>query len=453
MTYRLLRDNKESGPFSEEEMIAKGFKPYDLIWVEGKSAGWRYPSEIPVFKSFAPVVEEQPYDRFYKKQPPQKLFSEERNSHNSYTSFQTKSNDTFYQQQPIAASARVTPLPDYTAPPSPQKLPGRHIHVTLPSGNTVNLNTLVAKKENYQPRDNANAAVNKVPAMADTKQPGFSESIYETTRPVIKESVTPIAPLTDGYNDRPVQLHQPVAAWSWSLIAAAFIGIATLVGLGIMIGLSINRDKHDLAFNQALSNKSAVKHVQAESTIQQKTAGTITDQPATVANETLQSNSATGKELVQNAVVKRTLVPENSDLKEVKKLPEEKTATQNAKPLSNPDEPVLPAKSQPVVINVEKALSLTSNDFKTGAFGGISGLKYTLFNGSKLPLESVEVEVDYIQANNKIYKTEKILFKDIAAGARVTIDAPASTRGVKITSRITKVNPKETPMANTTAKS
>src|SRR5664279_2721852 len=70
--YRLLRDNKESGPYTQEEMIAKGFKPYDLIWVEGKSAGWRYPSEIPELKSFAPVIEEQPYDRFYKKPAQQK---------------------------------------------------------------------------------------------------------------------------------------------------------------------------------------------------------------------------------------------------------------------------------------------------------------------------------------------------------------------------------------------
>ena len=67
--YRLLRDNKESGPYSEEEMIAKGFKPYDLLWAEGKSAGWQYPSEIASFKKYAPIVEEQPYDRFYKKQP------------------------------------------------------------------------------------------------------------------------------------------------------------------------------------------------------------------------------------------------------------------------------------------------------------------------------------------------------------------------------------------------
>src|SRR6185436_16850560 len=65
--YLLLRDNKQTGPYSKEEIIAKGFKPYDLIWVEGKSAGWRYPGELPEFTAYAPMVEEQPFDRFFKK--------------------------------------------------------------------------------------------------------------------------------------------------------------------------------------------------------------------------------------------------------------------------------------------------------------------------------------------------------------------------------------------------
>lgn len=65
--YRLLRSNKESGPYSAEELIAMGLKAYDLIWIEGRSAAWRYPSEIEALKDFAPPVEEQPFDRFYKK--------------------------------------------------------------------------------------------------------------------------------------------------------------------------------------------------------------------------------------------------------------------------------------------------------------------------------------------------------------------------------------------------
>lgn len=65
--YRLLRNNKETGPYSAEELIKTGFKKYDLIWLDGKSAAWRYPGELPEFAQHAPIIEEQPFDRFYKR--------------------------------------------------------------------------------------------------------------------------------------------------------------------------------------------------------------------------------------------------------------------------------------------------------------------------------------------------------------------------------------------------
>src|SRR5688572_14620066 len=66
-SYLLLRNNTKSGPLGLNELLQFGLKPYDLVWVEGKSAAWRYPSEIEELKPYAPAVEEQPYDRFFKK--------------------------------------------------------------------------------------------------------------------------------------------------------------------------------------------------------------------------------------------------------------------------------------------------------------------------------------------------------------------------------------------------
>src|SRR3954469_16777336 len=74
-TYLLLRNNKNFGPYSLEALIQLGLKPYDLVWVEGRSAAWRYPSEVDDLKFYAPVVEEEPFDRFYKK--PAELKAEE----------------------------------------------------------------------------------------------------------------------------------------------------------------------------------------------------------------------------------------------------------------------------------------------------------------------------------------------------------------------------------------
>lgn len=50
--YLLLRDNKQTGPYTLEQLLKMNLKPVDLIWVEGKSCGWSYPSEIRELKFF-----------------------------------------------------------------------------------------------------------------------------------------------------------------------------------------------------------------------------------------------------------------------------------------------------------------------------------------------------------------------------------------------------------------
>jgi hypothetical protein len=50
--YLLLRNNKQSGPHSLEELLHLSLKPHDLIWVEGQSAGWRNPTEIDALKPY-----------------------------------------------------------------------------------------------------------------------------------------------------------------------------------------------------------------------------------------------------------------------------------------------------------------------------------------------------------------------------------------------------------------
>lgn len=56
--YVLLRNDQQTGPYSLEEISKLDLKPYDLIWIEGKSAGWYYPQEIGAlhpYLSFLPV--------------------------------------------------------------------------------------------------------------------------------------------------------------------------------------------------------------------------------------------------------------------------------------------------------------------------------------------------------------------------------------------------------------
>ena len=50
--YSLLRNNKQSGPYTLDELLQLTLKPFDLVWIEGKSAGWSYPTEIDSLKLY-----------------------------------------------------------------------------------------------------------------------------------------------------------------------------------------------------------------------------------------------------------------------------------------------------------------------------------------------------------------------------------------------------------------
>src|SRR5579864_4843248 len=68
-SYLLLRNNQESGPFTLDEIKGMSLRTYDLIWVVGKSAAWRYPGEVQELKSFVPLIPELPDQRpdFFRK--------------------------------------------------------------------------------------------------------------------------------------------------------------------------------------------------------------------------------------------------------------------------------------------------------------------------------------------------------------------------------------------------
>jgi hypothetical protein len=105
-TYLLLRDNKQTGPYTAQQLAEKGLKPYDLVWHEGRSAAWRYPSELEELKAFAPVVEEQPYDRFYKK--PGEQAQQSSTVQTQTAQQQVAATSTVQETQPVSKQAEQT---------------------------------------------------------------------------------------------------------------------------------------------------------------------------------------------------------------------------------------------------------------------------------------------------------------------------------------------------------
>jgi hypothetical protein len=93
--------------------------------------------------------------------------------------------------------------------------------------------------------------------------------------------------------------------------------------------------------------------------------------------------------------------------------------------------------------NIASQVSVGANGYTVGTFGGINDLQVTVSNRSAYPLDLVVVEVQYIQANKKIYKTENLYFRGIGAGSALMQEAPKSSRGIKVSYKITMINSKE----------
>jgi hypothetical protein len=471
--YLLLRNNKQTGPHSLEELKNMGLKAYDLIWLEGKSAAWRYPCELEELKPFAPVVEEQPFDRFYKR-PVQVAAT------------------TDYTPAPAAESTRPAQTMIQAVPSTPQVFAGepstqpgkRIIYVTMPAGKSPTP---------IREREPAREPVTResVSRESGTREPAARESITQepvsivqqptpATRPAIPAPATRAA--IEDYSVQPeFRDHRNVefAPQSESrrnnrrntriLRPLAIAGsVLILLCAGIFIGFSLSKEGIGLPPKTVVKTPETgttqpIEHVPAQQT--SAPAGTNSTGGAAQGNETGAKSPADVTE--QNKT--RVTSPGNTGNKPPRitmaRAKENQVPAKNLATLppagkdSTANIPIVHreaihradvAEDKPENTAMEAArtalpneVSIGTNSYSVGTFGGINDLQLTVTNRSSYPLDLVVVEVQYIQANKKVYKTENLYFRSIGAGSALMQEAPKSSRGVKVQYRIINISSKE----------
>jgi hypothetical protein len=452
--YLLLRNNKESGPFSLDDIIELGLKPYDLIWVQGRSAAWRYPSEVEELKAIAPAVEEQPYDRFYKKAEEKK--------------------DPIAIGLPIVSEAPIkkvvpeepikqeviqeTPIvkPEYE-----KYIPKKSVYVTMPGQKNT------AAKE---PIKETLPITPVQPTITISENPVAAQIKYSQPLDEIKEMYV------KTLHDRKQKIKRK-GFWLQNLKKAA--ALLSLVVAGLIIGYFIKSNKTGQKENTLQANTTAVAQPQP-----------VKPEPLVNVPDTITANTSTSEinnKLSSPAQEVQTLhqptggfvnKPQQQDKQvEFKKL-SDKPANDNSKKETetNPSEnkPTINLSFLPqsldanastgernrkvrnsntentnTVVAAEKKsilpeelsglVSVKSNEYKKVAFGGIRDLQLTVINDSKYILENVIVELQYIKPNELPLKTENIQFTSIAPNAASTIRVPDTNRGIKVVFRIINV--------------
>ncbi len=441
--YLLLRDNKESGPYLLDDLVGLGLKPYDLVWIEGKSAGWRYPSEINELKPYAPIVEEQPFDRFFKKNQEEKREEQpEVKKEEEQKEIITQDNSPY--APPIGPKEEV------------KYAPKKSVFVTLPTQKVREPEQELKKIDNNEPV-HVSRQPSPAPTISITESPEVAEIKYSQPLDEIKEMYV-----------RTLQQRKNKGVRRGILIsnlkkASVLVG---LVLLGLLAGFLIKS-------KPGKAGETANKPIQNTpiNTLQESGKVNLTEnssQPGDVPlnekeNEIIE---ATGPGLAKKSDEERNGIQPPTTLlirKETMIRPAEKkeqvivdeptgpgteidglTGERNRKVRgsvnNNTNDQALTKAGKN---SLKDLVSVSSNDYKRVAFGGIRNLLITVTNNSGYELDHVIVEIQYLRPSEEPLRTENIRFEAIAPRTSATLRVPDTNRGIKVLYKIINIESKQ----------
>lgn len=464
MGYLLLRDNKQTGPYSSEEIIAKGFKPYDLIWAEGKSAGWRYPGELPEFAAHAPMVEEQPFDRFYKK--PSLSEPEKKPSTSQTQTSPALSKEPLRTEKTMVPKERpveVKPEPVSEAVAAKIiSIQTRKVFVTLPGNTVVPAVTKVTAPKavineedaRYMPQPEKQAMAAKAPQPIQEQKPNPSYPHYQDSPQFVNDRLKEqadtlyIAPKTQKNTAR--------------VFLTSAVAVCLLLG-GVIIGLLISNSKQTPEQEQLNARLQQIKDRNSGKTVVSPPVQEMPESekpqnlnspvpPGTTAMNLPETNEPVS--IAKPAVSKTAIAADDKSIKEP--IPDE---PQN-KTTADLDVPKIPdgntrevrrrnsTSQETAGKNIYDLVTISGSKYKVGVLGGISNLELTVSNNSTYPIDQVEVSINYMNVEKRVVRTENIIVNDVAAGEQKTVPVAKSKRGVTVSYTITKINSRALAVAH-----
>ena len=264
--------------------------------------------------------------------------------------------------------------------------------------------------------------------------------------------------------DRKSRIAQKTIWLGWAKKAGIVVG---LIVVGVLAGLAIrsNNGKEDKVANEMVKTNTAVTNATPDQPAEEQPQ--IQNEPA---NELSAANSAekkdevvsnykqpvnTGEETTTLKIRKETMliVPKQKSIFDNRQTPPssgvDDITGERSRKVRNADESIASVteeKSLPVKTNknsLRDQVSVSSNDYKIVAFGGIRNLYLTVTNNSKYELDHVIVELQYLKPSEEPLRTENINFKSIAANSSATIRIPDTNRGIKVSYKIINIDSKQ----------
>ncbi|MEO7210699.1 MAG: hypothetical protein ABIY35_07130 [Chitinophagaceae bacterium] len=457
--YQLLRDNKESGPFTASALIEKGLKPYDLIWAKGKTAAWQYPSEVNELKAFAPIVEEQPFDRFYKK-PQLKVVTEvpvynEPQAEIEMSAIELPEKPKVKPRIRIRADwrrieSRTPEIAEEQKQIIPEKnvsVPVQHINnATAPAWQAVlntwennNLQSTAGTNKkttgNQNQHSQSGLFANKEQEDGGVLVSNNKVSFYKKNIATVSIAASFILLLGGGYfvsgylqnaKDLPAKVSQDVVPKNTIPVVAQNENVQA-------------QTTNNIPNEQ---NNPVVKTVVLTVPIQSKTSTTNASQAVTEKNTSKEKS-------VQQANFKGQPVQNKVATKQVISTPISVTNPVAATPkkvITKDIETVAPPKKSDVVISSNKSTddNVIRNYINIQPSGendnGVVSYNYKVSNISQTKLDLVMIDLQYFDASGKFQKGQTVYVKNLSPDQAVMVTPPDAKQAAKITCKVSMVS-------------
>ena len=433
-TYLLLRSNKQSGPYSLQQIVSFGLKPYDLVWVEGKSAAWRYPSEVNGLKDYAPAIEEQPYDRFYKK--PEEKTQEKQVSKTIQPQEETYS-------FPIENKTVTTSKKVFVAMPEN--------HVATKQSQPVYVKTPVLVEEKPVVIEEKRIESNPVYLK---QEPILKEPVLPKQEPIVKEKLIPFEgepTLNEKYSESLDDIKRRytetyLSRKKTSKWTSTHTAILQVFGGAIFFCFLVVVAYRNFAGEDKPPSRTTIIQPDKRSV----NTGTVTNTPVVIPPVVTEANKLTAKKT--QAVKEKVNPPDESLAINTRKQKNEEPIKENeiagvesklekkaVMPKATDDSRSEEVKPKTHPVNINRLVNVKANNYKQRAFGGVLNLELTVNNDSKFELDKVIVELQYLKPSEQPIKTEKIVFNSIEPNGSKTLKIPDYLRGVKVSYKVMSI--------------
>lgn len=468
--YLLLRNNKQSGPYSLDELVGLGLKPFDLVWVDGRSAAWRYPSEVETLKPYVPETPQQTVvNQFGTLSTTEQYIVQHASEKHEELPHKTPINIATAKHIFVSLpnNARVNPIKEYVREEKPfpkQEEPSKNIQIPITEKNTVSaakgLDTRYSRSLHDVEEDYTNW-VFKQKKRRKTISPlwkqvtafalviGIGGSVYLATRSSEAKRDTSLP-----VSVKPTKLQEPVAqekpetepvtnSTNEDQVTQNNMGTVTsspVIKQAVKKEITKKKERNvvtTVANNNSISHKDAtqvapqINNNQVSSDTKQ-----APTQEITKPNSTQQGKKKTFGEAIKGVFAKfnkkkegqpQTTVPETAS--NVPRHADGRTSTRrddvpNSSPANSSSANTTQAKPAPDLSSIADQLTITTEDHTDNWMMGVSGLKLTLRNHSNITVRSAAVDVSYFDENNQFLEKKTVYFNNVPPNGKATVAAP-----------------------------